>query len=163
MPFLSIPSGRIFYKATQASSPNSSKATLILHHGLGSTHTYHQAIVPALTAAPYNFRCITYDAISCGLSDLAKGPQSIETVSQDVIDVLDALKIEKAVFVGHSFAGIVAAHLAATTKDRILAAVMLGPVLPSEDVAKLFEARVKTIEESERQPEMSARQDICLG
>lgn len=163
MPFLSIPSGRIFYKITQASSPNSSIATLILHHGLGSTHSYHQVIVPTLAAAPYNLRCITYDAISCGLSDLAKGPQSIETVAQDMIDVLDALKIEKAVFVGHSFAGVVAAHLAATEKDRILAAVMLGPVLPSEDVAKLFEARVKTIEESEQPPERSALPNLCFA
>lgn len=163
MPFLSIPSGRIFYKATQAVSPNSSNATLLLHHGLGSTHNYHQVIAPALAAAPYNLHCITYDAISCGLSDLAKGSQSIETVAQDAIDVLDALKIEKAIFVGHSFAGVVAAQLAATAKKRISAAVMLGPVLPSEDVAKVFEARVKTIEESEQSPQNLALQNLCLG
>ena len=147
MPYLSIPSGCIFYKDTPASDPSSSEATLILHHGLGSTHNYHQIIVPPLTASPHNFRCIAYDAISCGLSDLGKGAQSIETVAQDVIDVLDALKVDKAVFVGHSFAGIVAAHLAATRGDRIQAAVMLGPVLPSGDVAKVFDARIKTVED----------------
>ena len=147
MPFLEISSGRVFYKDTPATDPPSSKVTLLLHHGLGSTHAYHQPIVPALASAPYNFRCITYDCISCGLSNLATESQSIETVAKDAIDVLDALKIEKAVFVGHSFAGVVAAHLAATKANRIIAAVMLGPVLPSGDVTKVFEARVKVIED----------------
>ena len=117
-------------------------------NSLGSTHAYHQVIVPALTAQPRNFRCITYDCISCGLSDLAQEGQSIETVAKDAIDVLDALKVERAVFVGHSFAGVVAAHLGATKADRIAAAVMLGPVMPSGDVTRTFEARVKIIEES---------------
>lgn len=148
MPFLSIPSGQVFYKDTPAADPSSSKATLLLHHGLGSTHNYYQSIVPALTSQLNNFRCISYDCISCGLSGLATEDQSIETVAKDAIDVLDALKVEKAVFVGHSFAGVVAAHLGATKPDRVLASVMLGPVLPSGDVAKVFEARVKTVEES---------------
>ena len=148
MPFLKIPSGSVFYKDSPASEPSSSTATLVLHHGLGSTHNYHQSIVPALTAAPYNFRCITYDAISCGISSLSEGPQSIETVAEDVIAVMDNLRVQKAVFVGHSFAAIVAAHLAATNSDRIIAAVMLGPVLPSGDVAKVFEGRIQTIKES---------------
>ena len=148
MPSISIPSGRIFYKDTPASDPSSTRATLLLHHGLGSTHTYYQSIVPALTSQPHNFRCITYDCISCGLSSIATEDQSIESVAKDAIDLLDALKVEKAVFVGHSFAGVVAAHLAATKADRIQATVMLGPVLPSGDVAKIFEARVQIIEES---------------
>lgn len=148
MPYLTIPSGRIFYRDTLPSFPRQNNITLLLHHGLGSTHNYHQTIVPALVSEPYNFRCITYDAISCGLSDLAKSAQSIETVAQDAIDVLDALKVEKVVFVGHSFAGIVAPHLAAMRPDRIVAAVLLGPVLPSGEVEKLFEARVQSIEES---------------
>ena len=147
MPFISIPSGRTFYKDTPASDPSSTRATLLLHHGLGSTHTYYQSIVPALTSS-YNFRCITYDCISCGLSSIATEAQSIESVAKDAIDLLDALKVQKAVFVGHSFAGVVAAHLAATKPNRIQATVMLGPVLPSGDVAKIFEARIKTIEES---------------
>lgn len=149
MPFIKVPNGSIFYKDSPASDPPSSKATLILHHGLGSTHSYHQPVVSALTAAPYNFRCVSYDAISCGISSLSDGPQSIETVAEDVIAVMDGLRIPKAVFVGHSFAGIVAAHLAVTKSDRIMASVMLGPVLPSENVASTFEARVRTIEESE--------------
>lgn len=119
-----------------------------LHHGLGSTHNYHQTIAPALSSPPHNYHVLTYDAISCGLSSLATGPQTISTVADDVIAVLDALSMKKAVFVGHSFAGIVAAHLAATQAERFLGVVMLGPVLPSEGVSKIFEQRVGVIEES---------------
>lgn len=50
------------------------------------------------------------------------------------------------VFVGHSIAGVVAAELAATRSDRLLGALMLGPVLPSENVKETFEQRVKTVE-----------------
>ena len=148
MPFISIPGGKTFYKDAPASDPGSTRATLLLHHGLGSTHNYYQSIVPALTSPPYNFRCIAFDCISSGLSSIATEDQSIESVAKDAIDLLDALKVEKAVFVGHSFAGVVAAHLAATRADRIQATVMLGPVLPSGDVAKIFEARVKIVGES---------------
>lgn len=80
-----------------------------------------------------------------------------------MIDVLDALKIEKALFVGHGFAGVVVAHSVAKEKEKFSAAVMLGPVLPSEDVAKLFEARVKMIEENEQPPERLALQKPLLG
>ena len=149
MPFLEIPSGRVFYKDSPASDPSSSKATLVLQHGLGSTHNWYQSIVPALTAAPYNYRCVAYDAIGSGISSSPEGAQTIETVAEDVIAVMDNLKIQKAVFAGHSFGGIVAAHLAIIKADRIVAAIMLGPVLPGGDeFTKAFETRIQTVKES---------------
>ena len=64
--------------------------------------------------------------------------------------MLDALELRKVVFVGHSFAGIVGPYLAVKWPERFLGVVMLGPVLPSGDVTKLFEARVGVIEESKQ-------------
>lgn len=147
MPYLTIPSGRIFYTDF---SPNDSppRATLIFHHGLGSTHAFYRSITPALASAPHNFRCITYDTLSSGLSDLAAEPQTIQGLAQDSIEVLDALGVkEKAVFVGHSMGAIVASEVAATKGERIEGSVMLGPPLPSPAVRKTFEGLVKTVEE----------------
>lgn len=146
MPFLKISSGRVFYADF---TPNSShaRATLILHHGLGSTHAYYSSIIPSLTATPHNFRCITYDTISSGLSDLATQPQSIQSLANGIIEVLDGLGVkDKAIMVGHSMGGVVASEVAATKGDRIKATIMLGPVLPSQGVKEAFEGRVRTVE-----------------
>lgn len=147
MPYLTIPHGRIFYTDfPPRDSP--SRATLLLHHGLGSTHAFYRSITPTLTSSPHNFRCITYDTISSGLSDLPSEPQSIQGLAQDAIEVLNALDVrEKAVFVGHSMGGVVASEIAATKGDRIKGSVMLGPPLPSPTVKRTFEGRVKTVEE----------------
>ena len=147
MPYLSIPSGRIFYSDFK-SHESPPRATLIFHHGLGSTHAFYRSITPALTSPPHNLRCITYDTISSGLSDLSSGLQSIQSLAQDAIEVLNALGVtEKAICVGHSMGALVASEIAATKGDRIKATVMLGPPLPSPTVKKTFEGRVKTVEE----------------
>jgi pimeloyl-ACP methyl ester carboxylesterase len=55
-----------------------------------------------------------------------------------VIDIRDALKIKKAILVGHSTGGMVAAHLAERRSDRIAVSVWIGPILPDDGVAKIF-------------------------
>ena len=147
MPYLNIPDGRIFYTDFPPKD-FPPRATLILHHGLGSTHAFYRSITPALTSSPHNFRCITYDTISSGLSDLPSGPQSIQGLAQDAIEVLNGLGVkEKVIFVGHSMGGVVASEIAATKGDRIKGSVILGPPLPSPTVRKTFEGRVKAVEE----------------
>ncbi|KAL6715223.1 hypothetical protein ACLMJK_007487 [Lecanora helva] len=150
MPYATIPSGKVFY-SDLPSSISPPRATLLLHHGLGSTHAFYRPIIPFLTSAPYNYRCITYDAISCGLSAIATTPQSIHTLAQDAMDLLDALGVleeENVVFVGHSIAGVVAAELAATRgAEQFAGVVMLGPVLPGgETIRETFSTRIKTVE-----------------
>lgn len=147
MPYLTIPSGRIFY-ADFLPHDSPARATLIFHHGLGSTHAFYRSITPALSSPPHEFRCITYDTIASGLSDLPSEPQSIQGFAQDAIEVLNALDVrEKAVFVGRSMGGIVASEVAATKGDRIKGAVMLGPPFPGPMAKQTFEGRVKTVEE----------------
>lgn len=56
------------------------------------------------------------------------------------------MKVEKAVLVGHSFGGIVTAHLAATKSDVITAAVLIGPVLPNPSLEQVFRTRAQTVD-----------------
>jgi pimeloyl-ACP methyl ester carboxylesterase len=41
---------------------------------------------------------------------------------------------------------IVGAHLAAEHSDRIVAAVLIGPVYPNTDIAPVFEKRIETVQ-----------------
>jgi pimeloyl-ACP methyl ester carboxylesterase len=93
-----------------------------------------------------HFRCIVFDNTGAGRSSYTQLEQNIASLSEDVLGILDALHIDKAVLVGHSMGGIIATNLAATRNDRIVASVWIGPVYPSENVAKVFEKRIKTVE-----------------
>jgi pimeloyl-ACP methyl ester carboxylesterase len=74
-------------------------------HGLGSSQNYYSAVAQSLVAS--GFRCITFDNTGAGRSTYTFVEQSIETLAEDVIGILDALDVKKAVFVGHSMGGYV--------------------------------------------------------
>lgn len=76
--------------------------------------------------------------------------QSIGTLAADVVGVLDALKVEKAVVVGHSMGAVVAPHVAERYGERIVAAVLIGPVLPSQEMKGTFEKRIEAVEKGLR-------------
>jgi pimeloyl-ACP methyl ester carboxylesterase len=104
MPFLSIGYKRIHY-ADLKPQDGQARETFIFMHGLGSSQNYYAAVSQSLVAS--GFRCITFDNTGAGRSTYTFVEQSIETLSGDVIAILDALNVEKAVFVGHSMGGYV--------------------------------------------------------
>ncbi|KAB2575553.1 putative aminoacrylate hydrolase RutD [Lasiodiplodia theobromae] len=146
MPFLNVGYKRLHYTDYPATDGSSSpRETIILHHGLGSSQDFYAPIVPALTAA--GFRVVTFDATGAGRSPYTQIEQSVATLAGDVLGVLDALSIPKAIVGGHSMGGMVAAHLAATAGGaRIVAAILIGPVYPSDAVAGVFAKRIETVE-----------------
>src|ERR1700712_35077 len=98
-------------------------------HGLGSTQNYYAPILPAFTEE--NFRCIAFDTTGSGRSPpVHNTTQNVQTLSDDIIVLMDFLKVEKAVLVGHSMGCLVAANLALTFPERIVASVWIGPVYP---------------------------------
>jgi pimeloyl-ACP methyl ester carboxylesterase len=104
MPFLRVGYKRIHYADLK---PQDGKPleTFIFMHGLGSSQNYYHAVTQSLVAS--GFRCITFDNTGAGRSTYTFVEQSIETLGEDVIGILDALNVEKAVFVGHSMGGYV--------------------------------------------------------
>jgi pimeloyl-ACP methyl ester carboxylesterase len=71
--------------------------------------------IRALAAAGY--RVIAPDLRGYNETE-AKGPYDIDTLRDDVVALLDHLKIGKAVVVSHDWGGAVAWHLAGTCQDR---------------------------------------------
>lgn len=121
------------------------KATIVFIHGLGSSQNYYFPVLPHLT----QYRCITFDNYAAGRSEhKASQPHDLSTIGRDVLGLLDALRVpqdEKVVIVGHSMGGIVASHLASTSPSRLKAAILIGPVHPTPNVAKIFQGRIDTV------------------
>src|SRR6185503_2983280 len=78
---------------------------------------------PQVGALVAECRCIAIDMRGLGESAPAE-PYSVERYADDVVGVLDALQIERAVFVGLSLGGYVAFALWRRHRDRVRALVL---------------------------------------
>ena len=154
MPFAKIDRRELHYTDHASSSGSNQALTLVLVHGLGSTQNYYGPILPYLT----DYRCITFDNYGAGRSKYNSETHpdtSIEQIADDVLGLMDDLKVDKAVVVGYSMGGIVPTTIAASEKGsaRIISGICIGPVNPSPQVAEVFQKRVKTVREGKCFPE----------
>ncbi|KAH7349136.1 Alpha/Beta hydrolase protein [Pyrenochaeta sp. MPI-SDFR-AT-0127] len=159
MPFLHLGYKRIHYADLRPEKEV--RETFILMHGLGSSQDYYHAVAQGLLA--HGFRCIIFDNTGAGRSPYTYVEQSVETLGNDIISILDVLEVPKAVVVGHSMGGIVGAHLAAERSDRIVAAVLIGPVYPNENMVPIFEKRIETVEKEGMQPMADTIPSAAVG
>ncbi len=100
-----------------------SKGTVLLNIGMGgSAIDWPQKFVQELVDSGY--QVIRYDQRGTGMSDWVadwdrKNPYSLRDMAGDTVEVLDALKVEKAHIFGLSMGGMVAQELAINHPDRI--------------------------------------------
>ena len=133
---------------------------LVLIAGLGYDHWMWHKLVPGL--AEY-LQVIVFDNRGVGQSDKPPGPYNALMLADDAAGLLQALKIEKAVVMGHSMGGFVAQALVLDRPEMvdklILSATNFGgprhiPVLP-EALAVLTDTRSDPIERLRRGIEIS--------
>ena len=106
-------------------------------HGLLDTLEVWSEIEEPLAAQG---RLILADQRAHGGSDAPPGPYQREDLARDVVALLDALEIERAVLIGHSMGGIVAMTTALAAPERVEALVLLGTASQcSEKVAGWYE------------------------
>lgn len=102
---------RIWYGEVGTGSP-----VILLHGGLSSSRAWGEQ-VPSLVAAGH--RVILIDSRGHGRSTLGDGPLSYERMADDVLAVMDRLKLERSAVVGWSDGGIIALVLAMRHGDRL--------------------------------------------
>jgi pimeloyl-ACP methyl ester carboxylesterase len=142
MPSLTINSKSLFYTIDEPPL-GTAKSTTLFIHGLGSSSCFYKTITPSLKAF---IRCISLDTPGSGLSSLGISEQSISSIAQDAINLLDALEVnEKVLVVGHSMGGIVANYIAAEYQERVKAVILLGPVNPAPGMADVFAKRIEVV------------------
>lgn len=142
MPSVNVNGKSVFYTIDQ-NDDNPAKTTALLIHGLGSSSCFYKSITPSLKSTA---RCISLDTPGSGLSELGKTEQSLPSIAQDAVGLLDELQVrEKVVVVGHSMGGIVASYIAAEYPDRVKGVVLIGPVNPDPALASIFEKRIEVV------------------
>lgn len=96
------------------------------------------------------FFVIRYDHRDIGESsgvDWEKAPYDLSTLASDVIKILDAYKIKKAHFVGHSMGGHICQQIGVDFPNYILSLIMIssGPIGASKDTDIPLSKEEKTV------------------
>jgi pimeloyl-ACP methyl ester carboxylesterase len=92
---------------------------VVLLHGLASQRRFWNLVAPKLAGLPV----LAVDQRGHGDSDRPEGPYDGSTCATDLATAMDALGWSRAVVVGHSWGGSVAATFAAEHPERTLALV----------------------------------------
>jgi 3-oxoadipate enol-lactonase len=97
---------------------------LVLIHEMGGTLESWELVVPALSAKR---RVVRYDTRGAGFSEKIRGPVKIDTMTDDLVALLDRLGIGKVALAGTAVGGAIALHTAFRFPDRVAAAIVTSP------------------------------------
>ena len=92
------------------------KPVLMLSNSIGTDLTMWD---PQIEALGQHFRVLRYDSRGHGNSDVPAGPYSVDRLGRDVVELLGALKIGRAHFLGLSLGGMVGQWLGIYAPERI--------------------------------------------
>jgi 3-oxoadipate enol-lactonase len=122
------------------------KATpVVLHHPLATNLTIWDELTAALTP---RYRVVRFDARGHGKTEAPGGPYKFETLADDVVALMDHLKIDRAHFLGLSMGGMVGQYLGMGHAKRFnsLQLVATSSRVPPE-ARHLWSDRVKLVRE----------------
>ena len=133
MPRISIGDCSLYYEEHGSGEP------LLLVPGLGGVGAGFFKQIPELSR---RYRVIVHDHRGCGQSDRPLMRYSVEQMTQDVLRLMDALKIERAHLLGHSTGGAIG-QIIAIEQPRRLRKLILSSTWTHCDAffTRIFEAR----------------------
>ena len=96
---------------------------IVFVHGWPDSAFSFSRVMPLL---PETMRAVAFDQRGFGDSDRPESAYTIPEMAADVIALLDALRIERTVLVGHSFGSFVARQVAIAQSQRVTGLVLIG-------------------------------------
>ncbi len=133
MPKANVGDAEIYYEAHGSGEP------LLLVSGLGGLASYWAPNLPALSA---RYCAIVHDHRGAGQSTHAKIRYSVEQMTDDLVRLMDHLKIERAHLVGHSTGGAIGQTLALKHPERLKSLVLFATWTKADGFfRKVFEVR----------------------
>ncbi|MEQ8703560.1 MAG: alpha/beta fold hydrolase [Phaeodactylibacter sp.] len=124
MPRIHINHTEIFYEESGQGSE-----TLVFAHGLLWSSRMFAAQVAHFKD---RYRIITYDHRGQGRSTVAAGGYDMDTLTQDVLALLDALKVDRCHFAGLSMGGFVGLRLASRNPERVQSLILMDTSAQAE-------------------------------
>lgn len=119
---------------------------IILLHGYPLNRSIWKGVIPFLQDIS---NVVFPDLRGHGNSPVPEGEYSMETMAADVTALMDKMKIERAIIVGHSMGGYVSLALARYFPERMLGLGLIGTqAVP--DTPERFQARMETIQEIQK-------------
>lgn len=133
MPKANVGNGELYYETHGTGEP------LLLVPGLGGVGSYWNPNLPALSA---KYRVIVHDHRGTGQSTHSQIKYSVEQMTDDLVRLMDQLKIPRAHLVGHSTGGAISQTLALKHPQRLNRMVLFA-TWPKADYffRKLFAVR----------------------
>ena len=107
---------------------------LLLLHGLLMDHT---VLAPQIEALKGSYRVITPDLRGHGGSEHRSEDRTLWDLMEDQIALLDALRVESAVWGGHSVAGPISLRAALRYPDRVAGLVLISTQAGAEHASRL--------------------------
>lgn len=106
----------------------SGEQTILCAHGFGCEQSMWQYITPFYEG---DYKIVLFDYVGAGQSDITaynfQKYGSLEGYKQDVLDIIDELKLEKIIFFGHSISSMVGMLAAIEKPNRFEKLIMIGP------------------------------------
>src|SRR5690348_12765108 len=133
MPKANIGDAEIYYEEHGRGEP------LLLVSGLGGAAAYWKPNLPALSA---HYRVVVHDHRGAGQSTHSRIRYSVEQMTDDLLRLMDHLKIDRAHIVGHSTGGAIGQILAITRPERVKSLVLFATWTKADKFFRqLFAAR----------------------
>lgn len=133
MPKANLGDVEIYYESHGAGEP------VLLVPGLGGVGAYWKPNLPAFSA---NYRTIVHDHRGTGQSSASRIKYSVDQMSDDLLRLMDHLKIERAHLVGHSTGGAMGQTIAAKQPERLASLVLYATWTKADPFfRRVFEAR----------------------
>lgn len=129
--------GHTTYCYTGGKAMVASQPTVVMIHGVLNDHSVW--ILQSRYMANHGWNVLAIDLPGHCKSG-GKAPASVEEAATFIEALLDALGIEKAVLVGHSWGSLIALEAASKLKERITHLVLVGTAFPMKVSAALLDA-----------------------
>jgi len=133
MPAVTIGKKTIFYEMIDKTGGIGNICVLI--GGLTRDHTIWRKVIPLLSD---KFRVLVFDNRDTGQSFRASKPYDMNDLAQDLIDLLNYLKIPSAHLIGHSMGGFIAIHLASKQPKLVNSLILCSTSAKQEPKAKEY-------------------------
>jgi len=120
MPYLKANKIKIFYEYEGEGEP------LIIVGGFASIHYIWKDFVKPLQN---KYKVLIFDSRGFGFTDVTTPPYTVDMLAKDILELMDALKIEKAYVLGHSMGSLILQKMCLDYPKRIKKAILSGTCL----------------------------------